>query len=152
MTLSAVDEAGLRFFTELGGRLRIELTEPSRAISEQLMNQVAPPNARIAGVSFEMYAFANDEIEDLSEEQWQRVVLRSPRIRMRDIRTPETCIEAAAPNGISFTVRDLAAAIERTELHCRASSDWLDGIDVHHVYFEGMTLGADGVWEVHWGS
>lgn len=152
MTLSAIDQAGLSFFTELGGRLRIELTEPSRAVSEQLVNQVASPTARIAGVSFEMYAFVNDEIEDLSEEQWLRVVLRSPQIRMRDIRTPDTCIEAAAPNGTSFTVRDLDTAIERTELHCRASSNWLDGIDVHHVYFEGMTLGSDGVWEVHWGS
>jgi hypothetical protein len=29
---------------------------------------------------------------------------------------------------------------------------WLGGVDVHHVFFEGIKLGDDGVWGTGWGS
>jgi len=34
----------------------------------------------------------------------------------------------------------------------RDSSKWFGGIDVHHVFFEGIHLDEDDVWAIHWGS
>ena len=33
-----------------------------------------------------------------------------------------------------------------------AQSEWFDGVDVHHVFFEGIHQDSDGVWEIYWGS
>jgi hypothetical protein len=44
------------------------------------------------------------------------------------------------------------ALARKTERQTRADSDWLDGVDVHHVYFEGLSGGTGGIWEINWGS
>lgn len=51
-----------------------------------------------------------------------------------------------------FTVRELVHAVEKTELETRGSSEWLGGIDVHHIFFEGISAEADGTWALCWGS
>jgi hypothetical protein len=54
-------------------------------------------------------------------------------------------------DGGAFTVRDLAGAIATTERASRGSSEWFGGIDVHHVFFEGIE-DDDGAWRICWGS
>jgi len=161
-----VDEGGLRFFNTLSGRLHIRLSEPTQAISERLLNQMAPPSARIEEVSLTLQvreqgegreeddAFDLDDLpapRALTEEEWSRVVLRTPSIRMRG-ENDEEVVEHRAPDGVAFTVRDLAAAVAETERRTRGGSEWFGGIDVHHVYFEGIELEEDGVWFICWGS
>jgi hypothetical protein len=60
-------------------------------------------------------------------------------------------VEHDAPNGKAFTTRDLKAAIEKTEQAGRENAPWLGGVDVHHVFFEGIEL-EDDVWTICWGS
>jgi hypothetical protein len=43
-------------------------------------------------------------------------------------------------------------AVAETERQTRDKSEWFDGVDVHHIYFEGIHQGSDGVWEIYWGS
>ena len=61
-------------------------------------------------------------------------------------------VEHSAPNGNSFTIQDMIIAIEVTERKSRGSSEWLGGIDVHHIYFEGIHQNENGDWEIPWGS
>jgi|HubBroStandDraft_6_1064221.scaffolds.fasta_scaffold107815_2 hypothetical protein len=144
-----VDDDGLELFNGLSGRLKIKLTEAAQAMSEHVVNQVAPASARLASVAFDMKVFEDGKFRPLTDDEWRTVVIREPTIRMRG--EGETISEHRAPDGAAFTVRDLADAIAKTEHAGRGSSEWFGGIDVHHVFFEGIEE-DDGVWSISWGS
>jgi hypothetical protein len=36
--------------------------------------------------------------------------------------------------------------------HVIFDSEWFGGVDVHHVFFEGLHEDVDGVWVANWGS
>jgi len=147
----SVDEEALEFFNGLSGQLAVELTEPAHSISENLPgNLVAPTGARVKQVSLELRVFEEDDFRDLSEEEWSRVVIRAPSVRMRG--ESEVVVEHPAPDGNAFTVRDLGEAVAKTERQGRDESEWFGGVDVHHVFFEGISLEDDGVWSICWGS
>lgn len=142
-----VDEDALEFFSGLSGVLRIELTEPAQKTAPHMLNLAAPPTARITSVTLELSV----DDRDLTAEEWSRVVIRAPRIRMRSVDTDEIVIDHDAPDGATFTVRNLADAIAKTERDSREHGEWLGGVDVHHIFFEGIEL-EDGVWTICWGS
>lgn len=146
-----LDDEALYFFNHLSGKLKIELTEPAQQAAPNLLNLVAPKTARIVRVDFELEVFEDDESRPLTEAEWSRVVLRTPHIKMGSLDTPETVLDIEAPNGKEFTVRDLQQAIARTEHVSREDGEWMGGVDVHHVYFEGIELEND-VWSICWGS
>lgn len=146
-----IEVEALEFFNSLSGKLHIELSEPARPVAPNLLNLVAPPGACVLRVALTLEVYEEEDFRPLTDEEWSRVVLRAPSIRMASVDTPEIVIETPAPNGEVFTVRHLQGAIARTEQLSRESGDWMGGVDVHHVYFEGMDL-EDGVWVVSWGS
>lgn len=139
----------LQFFNTLSGRLKVELNEPARPISERVVNLVASPDAKVLAVSLRMQVYLEDEedFRELTTEEWDRLVLAEDRIRIRG--EGDVVVEHHCPGG--FTVRKLADAIAETERQSRGSSEWLGGVDVHHVFFEGISL-ENGVWSVYWGS
>jgi hypothetical protein len=146
------DDDALRFFNTLSGTLALKLSEEPKPISERMLNLAAPPTARLVSASLHMQVWLREsrEFRELTELEWRRVVLRSPVIRMGG--EAGRAIEHRAPDGATFTVRDLTAAIAETERQARGETDWFGGIDVHHVFFEGIELEADGVWWIRWGS
>lgn len=141
----------LSFFNKLSGELHIRLDEQPVPASPKLANLVALPTARITGVSMTFEVSENGTFRPLTEAESARVVIAEPRIRMCEY-LEEQVVEHVAPNGISFTVADLCAAVTETARVSRASSEWFGGIDVHHVYFEGLRHDDDGVWAIVWGS
>lgn len=146
-----IDDDALEFFNGLSGTLRIELTEPAQQAAPHLMNLVAPATARIKSVAMELHVYEEEDDRELTDEEWNRVVIRAPRIGMRSVDTDEIVIDHDAPDGATFTVRNLADAIAKTERESREHGEWLGGVDVHHVFFEGIEL-EDGVWTICWGS
>lgn len=102
-------------------------------------------------VDFDLEVFEDDEGRPLTDAEWSRVVVRAPRIQMTSLDTPDTVVRIESPNGETFTVRDLQQAVARSERVSREDSEWSGGIDVHHIYFEGIEL-EDDVWTVGWGS
>ena len=47
----------------------------------------------------------------------------------------------------------ILAAVEETEKLTRAESEWFDGVDVHHVFFEGIRYVSEhDHWYIAWGS
>jgi hypothetical protein len=139
----------LQFFNQLSGSLHIQLSQPAEPIAEGLVNLKAPPAATIESLSLQMSVFEDDDLRDLTAEEWDRVVLEAPTITLRSLGEPVT---HAAPNGRHFTVRALVAAVEETERRTRHQSEWFEGIDVHHCFFEGIRKSRDGVWSIRWGS
>jgi len=146
-----VDEANLAFFSSLSGNLSIELTKPPEPISEHLMNLKASPEAKIASIELSMQVYLRGErtFRPLTDAEWNQVVIVEPSIKMRG--ESGKVLEHRAPDGTQFTVRDLTAAVCETEKQGRGDSEWYGGIDVHHVFFEGIVL-DDGVWRIRWGS
>ena len=144
------EEEALEFFNRLSGRLRVELTEPATHVSEGLLNVAAPPTARVVSLTIEWSVFEGDDFRAVSENEWSAVALVAPNLQMRG--EGDAIVEHVAPDGKAFTVRDLATAVEETERRGRGETAWLGGVDVHHVYFEGVELDGRGVWNIAWGS
>jgi hypothetical protein len=138
------------FFNRLSARLEIELTEPPERIAPNLANERASASARIHSLRLRARVFEAKELRPLTAEELARVALDAPVIRLRgDSGDP---VEHAAPNGAFFTVSDLLQAVEETERQTRSASEWFGGIDVHHVFFEGLMPEKDGSWSIAWGS
>jgi hypothetical protein len=146
-----VDLEALEFFNRISGRLAIKLSEEPQRAAPHMLNLVSPPSARVTNVSFVAQVLEQDKFRDLTEAEWSRVVLRTPDIRMRSGEAEDTVVRHSAPNGREFTVRDLANAIEETERQARGDSNWMGGVDVHHIFFEGITF-EEGAWYIGWGS
>lgn len=141
----------LKFFNSIRGRLRIELTEPPQQMSN-LSNEVAPQTAQAKSVRLvaEVKDEKRDQVRPLTPDELNRVAYSKPEIRLKgQTGLPVLC---KAPNGKYFTVQDLLAAIEETERRTRGESKWFGGIDVHHIFFEGIHAIADDVYEISWGS
>lgn len=151
-----MDHPELEFFNSLSGKLVIELTVPPVQVGN-LLNQRAAPEAGIASLKLTAEVF-NDETETfrpLTPEELDSVAFRGASIRLRS--EDGEAVTHAAPNGQFFTVRQLLAAVEETERQTRDQSEWLGGVDVHHVFFEGIHQEEeedveDDVWEIYWGS
>lgn len=146
------DDEALEFFNRLTGRLELELSEPPVQIAPALLNMRAPESARLVKVALELEYFEEgaDDPRPLTEEEWALVVLRTPTLVLRG--EAEEPVEHRALNGEHFTVRELVDAIIATERATRGMSEWFGGIDVHHVYFEGIDEEDDGSWTISWGS
>lgn len=140
----------LAFFNKLSGVLHIELTEPAQPYAPHMLNLQASPDARITSLRFEANVFEGGELRPLTEDELASVAIVSPQLQLRG--DTGEAVPHEAPNGEHFTVRDLIRAVELTELRTRDRSEWLGGVDVHHIYFEGIHLEADGTWSIGWGS
>lgn len=141
----------LTFFNSLSGRLKIDLDIPAEQVGH-LTNLRASPTARVVRLTLEAEVFIRDtgEFRPLNPEEWDAVAFRGRSIRLRT--DDGEAVLHHAPNGSFFTVRELLQAVEETERRTRDRSEWLGGVDIHHIFFEGIHPGEDGVWQIYWGS
>jgi hypothetical protein len=143
--------AELQYVNSISAKLEIELTEPPQQIGN-LANMTASPTARIK--SLRLLARVEDaqgnQYRSLSFEELSRIAFPKPEIRLRG--NSGDPVLHKAPNGRHFTVQELLLAIEETERRTRGESNWFGGIDVHHIYFEGIRPIANDVWSISWGS
>jgi hypothetical protein len=139
------------FFNALSGRLVIELSEAPVPITPNLSNVRAPQNAHIVSLRLDANVFEDDEFRPLTAQELDAIALDAPEVRLRGLDEEESTSHAA-PDRMGFRVRDLLAAVEAHERQTRGASKWFDGVDVHHVFFEGLELLEDGSWQVNWGS
>lgn len=140
----------LAFFNRLSAILRIELTEPAQQVSPHLLDLAASPSAELVSLRVETNVFEGDDERPLTEEELASVAFDAPEIQLRGD-TGELVVHRA-PNGRHFKVGDLIRAVEETERRTRANTEWLGGIDVHHIFFEGILPEQDGTWSLCWGS
>jgi hypothetical protein len=146
-----VNDDNLRFFNRLSGQILVELTEPPDRISPSLENMKASPSAQLRSLTIEWEILEDAGFRQIAADEWTLPVIRAAKIRLRAYGC-DAVIEHTAPDGSLFTVRDRANAVECTERKGRADTSWFDGIDVHHVFFDGIHQDADGIWHVRCGS
>lgn len=144
---------GFRFFDKLSGSLCVELSEPEQQMSKTLLNKFATKTAELKSVNLELQVWEDNEPRDLTPEELAMVVMPEAKIKTRShaCLTPSRVIEHKAPNDKHFTLADMIKVVEATELQTRGDTDWFGGIDVHHIFFEGMEL-DNGIWTISWGS
>ena len=141
----------LKFFNSLSGKLEIELSTPAEQVGD-LLNQRATPDAQITRLELraEVFNRKTEEFRPLTAEELDSVAFRGKSIQLRS--EDGEVVSHDAPNGKHFTVRELLRAVEETERQTRSQSEWLGGVDVHHVFFEGIHNEDGDVWEIFWGS
>ena len=143
----------LEFFNELSGKLEIELTSPTEQIGN-LENVRATPDAQIVTLRLtaEVFNLETDTFRDLTADELHSVAFRGAQITLRG--ESGGMVTHEAPNAEFFTVQQLLNAVAETERQSRDQSEWLGGVDVHHVYFEGIhpDEDEDNVWAIYWGS
>jgi hypothetical protein len=137
------------FFNTLGAQLSITLTDDPVRINPTLSNERALPGARIVSMSIDTYRFVDGEILPLTSEESSLIAWAHPTITLAGLGRPVT---HHAPNGVHFTVRDLFDAVLETERQTRDDSEWFDGVDVHHVFFQGIHVDKGGLLRTSWGS
>jgi len=103
-----------------------------------------------AKMDVNIYVDKLEDFRNLTDVERNMVVLRKPSVKLKG--EAGIVVEHQAPNGKHFTLTDLVAAVVETERRTRLQSEWLDGIDAHHVYFEGVIPQKDGSWRICWGS
>ena len=135
------------------GTLDIKLKKGKRQfISEALINECAEPSARIKSMKLELQMYNRDSEEnfrDLTVSELDAIVLDEDNIILYDYLSKEkTKHSFAGP----ITLRDLQTAIELHEEQVRSKTEWFGGVDIHHIFFEGLTLLDDGSYNVSWGS
>jgi len=141
----------LEFFNQLGGKLEIELSEETIPINPNVANKKATPTATITRVVMKGEFYESDEIgyRDLLKRELDQIAFNDSSIILSGAGNEP--IEHRASNESFFTVRELFKAIETTEQKTRHKTDWFGGINVHHVYFEGIEC-ESGIWSIFWGS
>lgn len=99
---------------------------------------------------------SNDGLRSLTSAEKKRLILKETSIKLRvglkylgKVPDPMTF---PAPTLKGFTVEDLRKAIIETERHQRPLTNWFNGPDTHHCFFEGIYPSKDGVWVIQWGS
>ena len=151
---------GFDFFNRLSGTIGVETSEKPERIGN-LLNIKSTPNAKLLDVTWEpnVYQPDNDHepFRDLTKDDWKRIVFDCSAITL-GCSISNYCgdgeeTEHQAPNGKYFTVRDMVKAVCDNQMQTRGATDWFGGIDVHHVFFEGITISEDGTFgTIGWGS
>ncbi len=141
----------LEFFNSLSARLVIELTDDPQRIGK-LDSVRATQAAEIKSLVLTANVFDRNSKEwrALTAEELKSIAFRETKIVLRgegDVSVAHEC-----QNGEFFTVQELLAAVAETERQSRPMSEWYGGINVHHVFFEGIHWMQDGVWVIRWGS
>lgn len=144
----------LDFFNELSARLEIQLSEPTFSPGG-LENKIATPSAEIVSVSLacQVYEAETETFRDLTDKELALTVLPKRSLVLRG--EADIPVKHRAANGKRFTLANMIAAVEETERQTRGTTDWFDGIDVHHIFFEGIRITKrfpTVEWTIDWGS
>jgi hypothetical protein len=141
----------LEFFNSLSAILEIELTTPPEQIGN-LLNERATPEARIQSIKLtpEVYNRDTETFRELTNEEIESIAFQGNQITLRG--EGGGTVTHDAPNGRFFTVKELFDAVAETEKQSRHNTEWFGGVDVHHIFFEGIHHTDDDIWEIYWGS
>jgi hypothetical protein len=141
----------LGFFNKVSGVLEIELNEDAKPMKNLPGNFVSKPGSKVVKVvlNTELYNEENDSFRELSKAELNEKAFESKTIVIGS--ESGESVKHSAINGKYFTTKELISAVEFTELKTRGNTDWFGGVDVHHIFFEGLAC-HKGIWVPFWGS
>jgi hypothetical protein len=146
-------------FNKLSFTLEVEVSE--EAPRPGMYNAYAAPGATMMGIGIsDPYIYSRDdadeeqegELGDITSDDLASIALMKPSITFYDDQTNyEATFQAPAGQGY-FTVSDLLNTLVAWEQQNRPRTEWFGGMDIHHVFFEGIEPNAQGKFYVAWGS
>lgn len=133
----------------LFARLLIQLTIPRVTITGTAHIR-ALPEARVTTLKLESKALdeSGNGFRPLTSLELASVGFRQRRIRLRG--QAGIVVVHTAANGEYFTLAEMLAAIEATELASREQARWSGGVDVEHIDFAFLRPNDDGTWTIVW--
>lgn len=139
----------LRMLDSLFARLLIQLTIPQVTITGTAHIR-ALPEARVTTLKLESKALdeSGNGFRPLTSLELASVGFRQRRIRLRG--QAGIVVVHTAANGEYFTLAEMLAAIEATELASREQARWSGGVDVEHIDFAFLRPNDDGTWTIVW--
>ena len=124
--------------------------------NEQFLNQFVKPGTELKSVSIpNIQKFVDDEIVDLTVDELSEVCYEGKEITLVEEKSQfHKGFSKTFRNEDGFTVRQMFDNVEDFEMEARPLSNWFDGIDCHHVFFEGFNKidGTDNHYTICWGS
>lgn len=145
-----VDYEEMEFFNSIGGTLEVKLTQEPEPMKNLPGNKVAK-KAEIISIKLkpEIYVEETDSFRQLTDVELNTIAFNQPSIEL--VSQSNEVVEHKASNKKYFTVKELLNAVELTEKQTRKNSDWFGGVDVHHIFFEGVYC-ENGKRLIYWGS
>jgi hypothetical protein len=146
-----VDYPELEFFNTIGGVLQIELSKEPESMENLPGNLVSPKDSKLVTVKLvpEIFIEKTEKFRPLTDSELKSIAFNKPKIKLTSL--SNEVVEHDAPNNKYFTVLDLLKAVESTEQKTRGNTDWFGGVDVHHIFFEGIYC-ENGKRMIYWGS
>ena len=124
--------------------------------NEQFLNQFVKPDTELKSVSIpNIRKFVDDEIVDLTVDELSEVCYEGKEITLVEEKSEfHEGFSKTFRNEDGFTVRQMFDNVEDFEMEARPLSNWFDGIDAHHIFFEGFNKidGTDNHYTICWGS
>ena len=146
-TAPVFDENGLNLIVgEISTTLDIELDE-SPYTRGNLSNLFAKPTSKITSMKWsEISLYDNDEDthKPLSDSDFAIIGYNKGIIKINEYTYEKE-------KGF-FTIGELFDVILDAEKKIRQNSEWFGGIDVHHIFFEGLWKQKNGTFKIGWGS
>jgi len=146
-----VDPVELEFFNTISGTLEIKLSKEPVSGKNLSGNKFAESDAKIISMELkpEIYMPEMEFFRTVTPEEMQKVAYNDKSVEL--VSESGISVKHDAPNGKYFTVKSLLDAVEETERQTRGKTEWFGGIDVHHIYFEGIHC-EEGQRLIFWGS
>jgi len=141
-----------KFNKTVSAILDITFSKKPKQISPNLYNTHVASDAFIKKMTLEP-AFSDTETDNfrpMTTEELAMVVIRKKAITLHSL--GETVTGHVAPNGKCFTAGDILNAVVKHEMVARPKTNWFNGIDCHHVYFEGIDSSNGVDFHISWGS
>lgn len=107
----------------------------------------------LKNISMEWDKWENEDLVPLTEEDLNTIVTTKTNMVICGYKT-NILLGFDSENKTGFTLKELLEAVEYTEKVSRPWTSWYDGVDCHHIYFEGLVedKNAPGVYNLRFGS
>lgn len=143
-------------FNDLSAQLDIKLEPNPFKIKNKSFVEVTK-NAYIKSIEFEDIKLFNKKAKDFEEipkKRFNEIGYDNKTIKFRfSVRGYGLYIkEYKMKYKNYFTVKEILDNILDFELYCRQLYKWKDGIDIGHIWFEGLNHVEDNIFDIIWGS
>ena len=124
--------------------------------NKQLLNEFVHPDIKLKSVSIpNIWKLVDDEPIPLNIDELNEICYEGKEITFVVHKSEfHEGFSKTFRNENGFNVRQMFDNVEHFEIEARPLSNWFNGIDAHHIIFEGFNKinGKDNHYTIYWGS
>ena len=133
--------------------ITLEFPDDVCQASNICMVQFAKPHAKVINIKWQddPTIYENDDFIPITEEQLSSIGINKSEMMLGPDYS-ENKRRYTASNGQYFTIKEVLDCVLDSEKYFRPLSEWFNGVDLHHRFFEGVRQRNDGSFYTLWGS